>query len=502
MRIVLAAIICAGVLQGRDCEGLKRLTTEGMEVTRAEFVDAAQDVPAYCRVAAILRPSSDSEIRMEVWLPEENWNGKFQGIGNGGFAGSIGTGELRRAIQRGYAAASTDTGHQAGGTDASWALGHPEKVIDFGHRAIHEMTVRAKGIIAAYYGSVPKRSYFSSCSNGGRQALMEAQRYPADYDGIIAGAPALDWSGLMLNAVTITQATAGAGYIPAGKLPAIQAAALDSCDATDGAKDGLAGDPIRCQPDPAKLQCQGAESAACLTAEQVKSLARIYSGLRDAKGTQLFPGFTPGGEAEDGGWGPWITGKQKETSLLFAFSTNFYKFIVFGDAQWDYRNFSLERDASKALQASGDLNATDADLRPFRARGGKLILYHGWSDAAIPALRTIQYYEDARKIVGSRAAEGFLRLYMAPGVQHCGGGSGANVFGQLGVPRDDAQHDLAAALEQWVEKGVAPQEIIATRYEKGTSGKPVLTRPLCAYPKVARYKGSGDVNDAASWACR
>jgi feruloyl esterase len=490
-----------GAAGAGDCAGLKSRAGAGAEITRAEVMPAAGGLPAYCRVEAVLRPSADSHIQVQVWLPVEGWNGKFQGVGNGGFAGSISADELAKALKGGYASASTDTGHQGGGIDAGWALGHWEKVVDFGHRAIHEMTVFGKATTASFYGTPPKRSYFSSCSNGGRQALMEAQRYPADYDGIVAGAPANDWTGLMLNAVTLMQATTGDSYIPAGKLAAIQGASLSACDAKDGWKDGIAGDPSSCLPDFKALLCRGADEPGCLTEPQARALRKAYDGTRTEKGRLVFPGYSPGGEAEEGGWGPWITGPRPEQSLMFAFGTSFYKNIVFQDAKWDYRGFSLEKDGRKSEKAGQVLNATQVDLTAFRSRGGKLILYHGWSDAAIPARRTVQYYEDVRKTMGAFETEGFLRLYMAPGVQHCGGGSGPNAFGQVGAAQGPPTHDLGAALERWVEQDAAPKEIIATRYEKGTSGKVLRTRPLCPYPQQARYKGSGSPDEAANWRC-
>ena len=436
-------------------------------------------------------------------MPVSGWTGKLQGIGNGGFAGSISFGGLADSVRHGYAAASTDTGHT--GTDASWALGHPEKIVDYGHRAIHETAVKAKAIIAAYYGSAPKRSYFSSCSNGGRQGLMEAQRYPEDYDGIIAGAPANYWTHLLATFASDILATASgsAGYIPSSKLPAIQAAALRACDANDAVSDGVIENPAQCRLDSSALECQAAESDGCLTAPQVQSLKKIYDGLRDQSGKQIFPGFSPGGEAEAGGWGPWITGPGPEKSAIFFFATNFFRNMVFNDPAWDYRTFSLDRDLKAATKLAGVLNATDPDLRRFQARGGKLILYHGWSDAAIPAQNAIDYYQSVVKKIGRKKNSSFVRLYMVPGMQHCGGGSGPNSFGQGGVPRGDASRDVAAALERWVEQGVAPEEIIATKFKSGTNPASgiVRTRPLCPYPMVARYKGTGSTDDAANFEC-
>jgi feruloyl esterase len=487
-----------------DCAGLAKLSIPAATIAVAEEVTSGasngqKNLPPFCRVAGVLRPSSDSEIRFETWMPLTGWNWKFQGIGNGGFAGSITYAGLADAVRNGYAAASTDTGHQGGGTDAGWAMGHPEKVIDFGHRAIHETTVAGKAITEAFYGAKPKRAYFNSCSNGGRQALMEAQRYPEDYDGIIAGAPANHWTHLLGLAVSNMQATAGsaASYIPQSKLPAIQAAALAACDKTDGVEDGVIENPASCRFDPGTLACGGAENDKCLTADQVKALRKLYDGYRDAKGKLLYPGYSPGGEAEQGGWGPWITGAAPEKSLLFAFGMGFYRNIVFGDPNWDYRKFTDADFKTAVAKTASILDATDPDLRRFKARGGKLILYHGWCDAAIPPQAAIDYYESVQKKMGKKAAAEFVRLFMVAGMQHCGGGAGANSFGQMGVAQGDARTNISAALEKWVETGVAPEVIIAVR--KTASG--ARTRPLCAYPKVAKYKGTGSTDEAENFEC-
>jgi feruloyl esterase len=519
MRIIaLGCLAAAGTAaMAADCAGLAKARLPYTEITVAEEVAAGPfkppvggavgRLPAFCRVAGTIRPASDSDIRFEAWMPVSGWNGKFQGIGNGGFAGTISYGGLADAVRNGYAAASTDTGHQSNiGTDASWALGHPEKVVDFGHRAIHEMTVKGKALAEAYYGQKPKRSYFNSCSNGGRQALMEAQRYPEDYDGIIAGAPANYWTKLLTLAASNMKATAGdpASYIPQSKLPAIQAAALKACDSADAVSDGVIENPAACRFDPGALLCQGAENDQCLTAPQLAALRRLYDGLRDSKGKLIYPGYAMGGEAEQGGWGPWITGAAPEKSLLFGFGTNFFKYIVYGDKDWDYRKFSVEREYKDAVaKAAAMLDATDPDLRRFKARGGKLILYHGWCDAAIPAQGAIDYYESVVKKMGAKQTAEFVRLFMVPGMQHCAGGAGPSLFGQGGVAQGDPRTNIAAALERWVEQGVAPEEIIATKYRKGMDASSGVerTRPLCAYPKVAKYKGSGSIDDAANFEC-
>lgn len=514
----LLALLGFGAVPGRaaDCEGLARLALPHASITKAESVTTGSftppggrpiaNLPAFCRVVGVIRPSSDSDIRFEVWMPASGWNGKLQGVGNGGFAGSIEFAGMSAAMARGYATASTDTGHNGGSTDAGWALGHPEKATDFGYRAIHETAGKAKTLIAAYYGGAPRRSYFNACSNGGRQALMEAQRFPADYDGIVAGAPANFWTHLLAAASWDLQATLEepGSYIPAGKLPAITAAALAACDSLDGIKDGVIDDPSQCRFDPAVLLCKGPESGSCLTAPQVAALKKIYGGPRDSKGAQLFPGYSPGGEAETGGWATWITGAAPEQSLLFAFGTQFFKNMVYGDPAWDFRTFQVDRDAKAADdRMARALNATDPDLRRFQERGGKLILYHGWSDAAIPATNTIDYYRSVLSRMGARQSGAFLRLFMVPGMQHCGGGSGPNVFGQAGAPQGDPQRDIAAALERWVESGVAPERIVATKYKSGTnpSSGALRTRPLCSYPQVARWNGTGSTDDAANFSC-
>jgi feruloyl esterase len=438
-------------------------------------------------------------------MPSTGWNGKFQGIGNGGFAGSISQPALAAAVARGYATASTDTGHS--GADASWAMGHPEKIVDYGHRGVHEMTEKAKSIINAFYGNGPKHSYFASCSNGGRQALMEAQRYPNDYDGLIAGAPANYFTRVLSGFAWNLQATMNdpASYIPPSKLKAIEAAALAACDGHDGVTDGVIDDPTQCRFDPSVLLCKGAESDACLTEKQVIALKKIYSGPLTSKGEQFIPGFLPGGETGPGGWSAWITGtKPAQGAAQFFFATQTFINMIYSDPAWDFKTFNLERDGKLADEKLASiLNATDANLKPFKAHGGKLIIFHGWSDAALPPVNSINYLHSVAAKLGLRDADAFIRLFMVPGMQHCGGGPGPSNFGSTVTPaQSDPQHDMTAALELWVEKGIAPDQIIASK-RQGADPKtpPVRTRPLCAYPQVAKYKGSGSTDDAANFVC-
>jgi feruloyl esterase len=518
-----SALLCAALFvlvmpaAAATCEALAQLSLPGATITTAQSVPAGKftppdghalgNLPAFCRVAGVIKPSSDSDIQFEVWMPSSGWNGKYQGIGNGGFAGTIGYAAMGAAIYRGYASASTDTGHKAAGPlpDAAWALGHREKIVDYGYRAIHETASKAKAIIHAFYGDGPRRSYFASCSNGGRQALMEAQRFPEDYDGIIAGAPANNFTHLLSAAAWDTLVTLSdpASYVPPAKLPAIQAAALAACDSLDGVKDGVIEDPAQCRFDPATLLCKGEETDACLSAPQLSALKKIYAGPRDSKGRQIAPGYSPGGEAEQGGWAAWITGPAPEKSLMFAFGTNFFQNMVYADPAWDYRKFNLDRDTKAADdRMAAILNATNPDLRKFKDRGGKLIMYHGWSDAAIPAMSIINYYWSVSSKMGVKNIDAFARLYMVPGMQHCGGGSGPNSFGQASLIPGDAQHDINVALEHWVENGDAPTQIIATKYKTANPASGVVrTRPLCPYPQVAKWKGTGSTDDAANFVC-
>jgi Tannase and feruloyl esterase len=523
---VLAAymLACAGYSNAASCENLTGLKLPGTEITMAKSVRAGEFVspepnlspdaverykklPAFCRVIATLKPTSDSDIKIEVWLPVSGWNHKFQGEGNGGFAGSLPYGLMAGALAQGYATAGTDTGHVAEGTDALWALGHPEKIADFGYRGIHEMSDKAKQIVKAYYAAAPHRSYFVGCSDGGREALMEAQRFPNDYDGILAGAPANYWTHLLTTGADVAKTVLGTpgGYIPASKIPAIAAATVSACDALDGVKDGILNEPVKCHFDAATLLCKGAESDRCLTAPQVASLKKLYAGGRTSNGTQFFPGFEPGGEDGDGGWKPWITGTEAGESDGNKFVKNFFRYMVFNDPAWTYETADIDATLRTADQNMASvLNATDANLSPLQKRGGKLIIYHGWSDAAIPPQNAIEYFQSVNSALGEKKTSQFVRLYMVPGMQHCIGGPGPSLFGQFSViPGKTPKDSIYLALEQWVEKGVAPDQIITAKFKDGDPSKGIeMTRPLCPYPQVAVYKGTGDTNAAASFVCQ
>ena len=527
-RISLAGLAFLGLSAAplfaqQTCQGLTSLALEHATITSATAVPEGPVAgggrggppvvaAAHCAVQGIIRPTKDSEIHFELWLPASGWNGKYVQLGNGGWAGAINAAGLAEPLKRGYAAAATDDGHQ-GGAGATWAIGHPEKLIDFGYRAVHETNLQSNAIIRAFFSRAPERNYFNGCSDGGREALMEAQRYPEDFDGIIAGAPASDWShlftGFIWNARALTETPGSA--IPPAKLALIQNAVMAACDALDGVKDGLLQNPRACHFDPSALTCKGAEGPECLTAPQVETLRKIYDGPKNPRtGASIFPGYARGTEAGPAGWSAWIAPASVTSSIQYGFGSSYYGQAVFEDPKWDYRSLNFDTDVAFGDQKAGPvLNATNPDLRSFRANGGKLIQYHGWGDPAISPLSSIAYYDSVRAFLdrfpdarhqASSSTQEFYRLFMVPGMGHCGGGVGANSFGNGASPQKDADHDIFSALDRWVETGVAPDKIIATGTVVGDTSK-VLTRPLCPYPQVARYNGTGDPNDAASFAC-
>jgi len=447
----------------------------------AAAAQAFADLPAFCRVSATIKPSSDSDIKAEIWLPISGWNGKFQQVGNGGWAGTIQYGPLAAALRRGYAAASTDTGHVGG--NAQFALGHPEKLIDFGYRAVHETAVQSKATIAAYYGSAARLSYFNGCSNGGRQGFQEAQRYPQDFDAIISGAPAYDWLNMGIHLVSIAQANLSdpASTIPPSKYSVLHQAAVEACDAIDGVKDGLIGDPTPCRFDPKVTECKGTDGPACLTTAQVETAKRIYAPVKDPKtGQQISPGLEPGSELQ---WAGQVGGPRP-----FGVADDLFKYVVFQDPNWDFRALDLSKHLEPAGKAdNGTLGAASPNLKEFVGRGGKLLIYHGWADQIVASGTSIAYFKNLQKALGASQVGNSVRLFMAPGMAHCGGGEGPNTF------------DMVTAIEQWRENGKAPTQIAASHL---TDGKVDRTRPLCPYPQVAQYKGAGSTDQAENFICK
>ncbi|HEY7333282.1 MAG TPA: tannase/feruloyl esterase family alpha/beta hydrolase [Bryobacteraceae bacterium] len=493
MRLLFSLLLAASpAALAISCDSLASLAPPGAEIAIAKAVEAGafapptgnaatfKDLPAFCRIAATLKPSSDSDIKIEVWMPAAGWNNKFLANGNGGWTGSINYTSLANSLRLGFATAMTDTGHEGG--SGSFALDHPEKLTDFAYRAVHEMTVAAKTIIKAYYGEEAKLSYWNGCSQGGRQGITEAQLFPSDFDGIIAGAPANNWVHMMAQIVWVAQSVHNdeSSYIPPAKYPAIHNAALKACDAMDKVRDGVIEDPTRCKFDPGILQCKGADAPDCLTGPQVDAARRIYSGAVNPRTKQLiYPGLEPGSEL---GWDQFLAGPQPTP-----FALDEWKYVVFKNPNWDYRTLNFDSDVEKADEMdNGLLNATDPNLKTFFERDGKLLQYHGWNDQLISPQNSVDYYKSVLKTIGPKAQDSY-RLYMVPGMKHCQGGDGTGNF------------DMLSVIQQWVENGKTPAAVRASRL---VDGKAVRTRPLCPYPQVAVYKGKGSTDDAQSFTCK
>jgi feruloyl esterase len=473
------------------CADLAKLALPDTRITLAERVPAGDfsapgvnqplKVPAICRVAGVVAPA----IKFEVWLPEgSGWNGRFQAVGGGGLAGIISYPALAEAVRGGYASSSTDTGHEA--ADSAW-LSDRQRVIDYGYRAIHEMTVKAKAVIEAHYGSAPQYSYFNGCSTGGRQGLMTAQRYPDDYDGIISGAPVNRFTHLHMGQLWTAHATLKkpGAVLTRDDLAKVSGAALAQCDANDGVTDGILTDPRTCDFDPSGLQG--------FSAAQIEALKMIYQGAVNPRtGVQIYPGLEPGGEGpqpNNPGWALIMNGREP-----FAIDNAVIGGMGFENPQWDWRTFDFDSDIELVdSKLFGVLNAVDPDLRDFKAGGGKLIVYHGWNDPGVMPQQTLDYFDNVIEYAGKATGgdgraftDEYLRLFMMPGVGHCRGGAGPD------------QADWVAALAGWVEQGKAPASITARREQDGNV---VMTRPLCPHPQVARYGGRGDTNDARNFEC-
>jgi tannase/feruloyl esterase len=434
-----------------------------------------QPIPEHCKVTMVLKPTSDSNINVELWLPTQNWNGKFLAVGNGGWAGAIqGYGDMQEALRRGYATAATDTGHSAADGEAgTFALGHPEKIVDFAYRALHDMTVKSKRVIDAFYANPLDYSYYKGCSTGGRQGVMAAQRYPGDYDGIIAGALAnrhihMHTAGAYRQ---INLARHPEQALSEEKAKLVNDAVLAQCDTL---KEGFLTNPRECSFDVKTLACGASGSTdSCLTPGELTSVEGFYGGLKNSKGELIFSGQA---------YGVPVPAMASSPDGPGGFSLDSIRILGFQDANYDWRNFDLDRDMPRIDKATGYVDAVDPDLRAFDAHGGKLLLYAGWRDTGITPENTVLYYESVLREMGTEQAD-WMRLFMVPGMGHCRGGPGVDTF------------DSLTALEQWREKDVAPTQMLGTGRESG------LARPICAYPKAAKYDGSGDLKDAANWSC-
>ena len=475
---------------------LQQKAPAGTTITSAKLMDATATQPRYCQVEG-QTATPGNEVKFRLGLPER-WNHKYFFVGVGGLGGTIG--RLDAGLARGYASASTDTGHSA--DDPSWESNQAKK-IDYGHRGTHVTAVSAKAITAAFYGEAPAHAYFDGCSNGGRQALMEVQRYPTDFDGIIAGDPATGTPMQAGRALVFQKLLASPdSYVPIEKVEMLSKATVAACDESDGLKDGLVSDPQKCRFKPESLLCAGADAPNCLTKPQLAVVKQIYDGAKLANGEVYAYGFPFGHEGGATGWRAWTVGAvpptpKPEGGLEFttrlpsgyALSEQNFRFLALEtpDPTFSWRTFRLDRDLPRMKAMTEVLSPLDTDLRPFKSRGGKLIMYHGLSDPAISSYGTIAYYNKVAKMVGGeKDAEAFARLYLVPGMHHCSGGPGPNEF------------DMLSALEGWAEHGTAPAAVIATHK---TDGNVDRTRPLCPYPQMARYTGSGSTDEAANFRC-
>ncbi|PPU94886.1 tannase/feruloyl esterase family alpha/beta hydrolase [Xanthomonas albilineans] len=521
------------------CSDLLKLTLPSTTITTAEDVPAGDftapdgsvidKLPAFCRVVGVSRPVDDSQIGFEVWIPSSGWNQKYLQVGTIVFAGTIEYKSLGFALRRGYATATTDGGHTGSVGDATFALGHPQKIIDWGYQALAVTISNGKSVVSAYTHSTPRYSYFFGASNGGRDALIAAQRFPQAFDGVIADAPSNAWIHNAFSWLWSEDAefASSAATISTAKLPAIQAAALAQCDAKDHTADGVVNDPRRCHFDPSVLLCSGAETDSCLTARQIQTLSAILAGPVDPQtGQRIYSGFEPFAVATPGLWDTYVTGNAAVPGGGHSILANqFFANMVFGTGTaFDHTQVNFGTDVARAERTpingqslASVIDATSPDLSGFRARNGKLILYIGWEDAVIPPRGAISYYESVVAKQGldngqTDSSEGalaqtqqFFRLFLVPGMGHFTGGPGTSAFGALFGPPGlaiDPQHDVLSALEAWVEHGVAPERIVAAKYVGDDPTKGVIrTRPLCRYPQSALWIGMGSTNDAQNFIC-
>lgn len=501
------ALAPMGAAKAAECSALAGKTIGGAAIVSAERIEAGaklslpgpaaglQIAPlstAICRVEARIHPETGSEIKAVVWLPER-WNGKFVGTGGGGFAGGYDNAPavLNPIVAKGYAAAATDVGHSDVLWSARFSYQAPARIVDWGHRGNHLTAVFGKALVAAYYGAPARQSYFTGCSNGGRDGLMEAWRYPDDYDGVVAVAPVAPAVRILSGFAWTMQQLDGPppAMLTAAKLKLLGDALMARCDTLDGVKDGVIENPRKCRFDPAELQCRDNETTQCLSAADVRAARAIYQGPRTNRGEQIEPGFEPGSEGVD--WGTWILGQNAAQRLL---GVDGFRWMIHQDPDWSLDQFDLEKDYRLGEERLGAIvNSDNPDIRPFLKRGGKLILAHGWADGAIPPMGTIHYYEAVERKTHDRGRQ--VRLFMAPGMGHCNGGSGPSQF------------DMLAALEKWRATGTAPERVIAAKPEdagaayRGLPSRTLQTRPLCAWPKHATYIGRGSTDDAANFRC-
>jgi feruloyl esterase len=497
---VLALVVlpaAAWAASPSSCEDLAHLNVPHTVITEASRVDKGAfpapqgqngqvqnaelfaNLSAFCRVKATLRPTADSDIKIEVWLPADTWNGRLEAVGNGAFQSTISYGALAQAVKSGYAGVGSNTGHE--GNSGAVLIGHPEKVIDWGNRAVHEMTLAAKAVVTARYGSPAKYSYWNSCSTGGRQGLVAAEYYPNDFDGLAVGDAANPMTRNQASTLygSLTMNKSAASSMSPAKWDAYRQAVVNACDASDGVKDGLLNNPLSCHFKPQQMLCKNGDHDDCLTAAQIAALNTLLAGMKNPRtGEQLHAGWPVGAHPAN-----FVVGPKPEDVAIDTFR------VIFQDPAWDFHTMDFDRDIARSDQLGNPvMNAADPSrLKALFAHGGKLFMYHGWDDGSITPLQAIRYYNKAVEANGGRQKTyGSIRLFMVPGMGHCQGGEGPNEFDKMEV------------ISQWTEQGKAPDRIIAAH---STDHKVDRTRPLCPYPQIAKYQGAGSTDDAASFVC-
>ncbi len=491
---VLAALAQSAHAAGADCATLAQLSLPNTQIDEAAVIAKGAypapvgqngqpqnpalyaSLPAFCRVKATLRPSADSDIKVEVWLPQEGWNGRLQAVGNGAFSSTPQYGALAQALAAGYTGVATNTGKE--GNSGDTLIGRPEKLKDWGYRAVHEMTVTAKAVITARYGSPAKYSYWNSCSTGGRQGLVAAEYFPEDFDGIADGDAANPMTRNQASTIFSTLAVnqEEAGFLSAAKWQAYRNAVMEKCDAIDGLKDGLLENPMACKFEPKEMLCKNGDNDSCLTAPQIAALSRVHAGMKNPRtGESLHPGWQVGAVPNTN----MMVGRRPEQVAIDTFR------VLFNNPDWDYKTMDFDKDIARADQLGRNLmDASDPTrLKAFLARGGKLMMYHGWSDTNISPLLGLDYYNKAVAANGGRAkTDNSIRMFMLPGLGHCG-----------------PYFDKMPPIVDWVENGKAPDRIVVNH--AGPDGKVTRTRPACVWPQIAKYNGTGSIDEAANFSC-
>jgi len=513
--VLPSAAFAAAPAGDAQCSGLaaKVIGNAAVQVAEAVTSGAYQpvegtsltDLPAFCRVRGLAKPSPRSAIHFEVWLPMTNWNSRIHMVGNGGYSPNMNFGQMATLLKYGSVAVATDTGHTGDPSDLSFGTGNDDAIADWGFRSVHESIVPAKALTAAFYGKPARKTYFLGCSTGGHQGLVEANRYPDDFDGILGGAPANNRTNLNLSFLWrfVTFHPPGDNtrtIMQPEDLALANRAAMAQCDALDGVRDGVMANPLACKFDVAKLKCSAGKTDSCLTREQVEAMNKTYNPLkRRDTGADIYTGWIVGSEWVDGagGWhGYWADPRKPEQPMR----AEYVRGWAFNDPNWSPWSFDFGKDVDFVHKRVGEIaDMNDPDLSAFKERGGKIILYQGWVDPIVSALDTVAYFGKVEE-ANTNAAD-FARLFMVPGMGHCSGGPGATNF--TFNLNTDADHDAVLALQRWVEEGKAPERIVATRFKDRTPASGVaMTRPLCAWPKVPTYTGKGSTDDAANFICR